>query len=93
VWQQTAYGGNAIYDHGHHGNAILPPPHPVPGQPGRLRPPLREPRPAPLRGQGRRHRAPGALRVRAPGPHRRQPPPPDGRHRRPPRQLAPTARR
>ena len=23
VWQQTAYGGNAIYDHGHHGNAIL----------------------------------------------------------------------
>ena len=23
VWQQTAYGGNAIYDHGHHGIAIL----------------------------------------------------------------------
>ncbi len=23
VWQQTAYGGNAIHDHGHHGNAIL----------------------------------------------------------------------
>jgi endonuclease/exonuclease/phosphatase family metal-dependent hydrolase len=23
VWNQTAYGGNAIYDHGHHGNAIL----------------------------------------------------------------------
>jgi endonuclease/exonuclease/phosphatase family metal-dependent hydrolase len=23
AWQQTAYGGNAIYDHGHHGNAIL----------------------------------------------------------------------
>ena len=23
VWQQTAYGGNAIYDHGHHGNALL----------------------------------------------------------------------
>jgi endonuclease/exonuclease/phosphatase family metal-dependent hydrolase len=23
MWQQTAYGGNAIYDHGHHGNAIL----------------------------------------------------------------------
>lgn len=23
IWQQTAYGGNAIYDHGHHGNAIL----------------------------------------------------------------------
>lgn len=23
VWHQTAYGGNAIYDHGHHGNAIL----------------------------------------------------------------------
>ena len=23
VWQQTAYGGHAIYDHGHHGNAIL----------------------------------------------------------------------
>lgn len=23
VWQQTAYGGNAVYDHGHHGNAIL----------------------------------------------------------------------
>ncbi|MCV2219807.1 endonuclease/exonuclease/phosphatase family protein [Thauera sp. Sel9] len=22
-WQQTAYGGNAVYDHGHHGNAIL----------------------------------------------------------------------
>ena len=23
AWQQIAYGGNAIYDHGHHGNAIL----------------------------------------------------------------------
>jgi endonuclease/exonuclease/phosphatase family metal-dependent hydrolase len=23
VWQQTAYGGNAVYEHGHHGNAIL----------------------------------------------------------------------
>lgn len=23
VWQQAAYGRNAIYDHGHHGNAIL----------------------------------------------------------------------
>ena len=23
VWHDTAYGGNAIYDHGHHGNAIL----------------------------------------------------------------------
>ncbi|AYH42545.1 endonuclease/exonuclease/phosphatase family protein [Azoarcus sp. DN11] len=23
VWGQTAYGGNAVYDHGHHGNAIL----------------------------------------------------------------------
>ncbi|NMG36898.1 EEP domain-containing protein [Azoarcus sp. TTM-91] len=23
VWTQTAYGGNAVYDHGHHGNAIL----------------------------------------------------------------------
>lgn len=23
VWRETAYGGNAIYDHGHHGNAIL----------------------------------------------------------------------
>jgi len=23
VWPNTAYGGNAIYDHGHHGNAIL----------------------------------------------------------------------
>ena len=23
AWQQTAYGGNAIHDHGHHGNAIL----------------------------------------------------------------------
>ena len=23
MWQQTAYGGNAVYDHGHHGNAIL----------------------------------------------------------------------
>lgn len=23
VWHQTAYGGNAVYDHGHHGNAIL----------------------------------------------------------------------
>ncbi len=23
VWCQTAYGGNAVYDHGHHGNAIL----------------------------------------------------------------------
>ncbi|PTD95612.1 endonuclease/exonuclease/phosphatase family protein [Pseudothauera lacus] len=23
TWQQTAYGGNAVYDHGHHGNAIL----------------------------------------------------------------------
>jgi endonuclease/exonuclease/phosphatase family metal-dependent hydrolase len=22
-WMQTAYGGNAVYDHGHHGNAIL----------------------------------------------------------------------
>lgn len=23
VWHQTAYGKNAVYDHGHHGNAIL----------------------------------------------------------------------
>jgi len=23
VWGQTAYGQNAVYDHGHHGNAIL----------------------------------------------------------------------
>ncbi len=23
TWHQTAYGGNAVYDHGHHGNAIL----------------------------------------------------------------------
>jgi endonuclease/exonuclease/phosphatase family metal-dependent hydrolase len=23
VWHETAYGGNAVYDHGHHGNAIL----------------------------------------------------------------------
>ncbi|MBI4756411.1 MAG: endonuclease/exonuclease/phosphatase family protein [Betaproteobacteria bacterium] len=23
IWTSTAYGGNAIYDHGHHGNAIL----------------------------------------------------------------------
>ncbi|MBX3667903.1 MAG: endonuclease/exonuclease/phosphatase family protein [Rhodocyclaceae bacterium] len=23
MWPATAYGGNAIYDHGHHGNAIL----------------------------------------------------------------------
>lgn len=23
VWTQTAYGRNAVYDHGHHGNAIL----------------------------------------------------------------------
>ncbi len=23
VWTDTAYGGNAIYDHGHHGNAVL----------------------------------------------------------------------
>ncbi len=23
VWQNTAYGRNAVYDHGHHGNAIL----------------------------------------------------------------------
>ncbi len=23
VWQSTAYGSNVIYDHGHHGNAIL----------------------------------------------------------------------
>ncbi len=23
VWAQTAYGRNAVYDHGHHGNAIL----------------------------------------------------------------------
>ena len=23
MWQQTAYGRNAVYDHGHHGNAIL----------------------------------------------------------------------
>ena len=23
VWQSTAYGRNVIYDHGHHGNAIL----------------------------------------------------------------------
>ncbi len=23
VWHQTAYGCNAVYDHGHHGNAIL----------------------------------------------------------------------
>ncbi|MDD5296073.1 MAG: endonuclease/exonuclease/phosphatase family protein [Rhodocyclaceae bacterium] len=23
TWRDTAYGGNALYDHGHHGNAIL----------------------------------------------------------------------
>lgn len=23
LWEQTAYGRNAVYDHGHHGNAIL----------------------------------------------------------------------
>jgi endonuclease/exonuclease/phosphatase family metal-dependent hydrolase len=23
IWGSTAYGGNAVYDHGHHGNAIL----------------------------------------------------------------------
>lgn len=23
IWHQTAYGQNAVYDHGHHGNAIL----------------------------------------------------------------------
>jgi len=23
VWYDTAYGGNAVYDHGHHGNAVL----------------------------------------------------------------------
>ena len=23
VWQATAYGSNVVYDHGHHGNAIL----------------------------------------------------------------------
>ncbi|HMV18613.1 MAG TPA: endonuclease/exonuclease/phosphatase family protein [Zoogloea sp.] len=23
LWRDTAYGGNALYDHGHHGNAIL----------------------------------------------------------------------
>ncbi|MCK0509487.1 endonuclease/exonuclease/phosphatase family protein [Aromatoleum anaerobium] len=23
VWSQFAYGGNAVYDHGHHGNAVL----------------------------------------------------------------------
>lgn len=23
VWLETAYGGNAVYDHGHHGNAVL----------------------------------------------------------------------
>lgn len=23
VWLDTAYGGNAVYDHGHHGNAVL----------------------------------------------------------------------
>ncbi len=23
VWRDSAYGGNAVYDHGHHGNAIL----------------------------------------------------------------------
>jgi endonuclease/exonuclease/phosphatase family metal-dependent hydrolase len=23
VWQETAYGMNAVYDHGHHGNAVL----------------------------------------------------------------------
>ncbi|MCB1963573.1 MAG: endonuclease/exonuclease/phosphatase family protein [Rhodocyclaceae bacterium] len=23
IWPSTAYGGNAVYDHGHHGNAIL----------------------------------------------------------------------
>jgi len=23
VWHDTSYGGNAVYDHGHHGNAIL----------------------------------------------------------------------
>ena len=63
--------------------------HPLPGQPGRLRPPLREPRPAPTARSRWPASSAGALRVRAPGPHRRQPPPPDGRHRRPPRPARP----
>jgi endonuclease/exonuclease/phosphatase family metal-dependent hydrolase len=92
VWQQTAYGGNAIYDHGHHGNAILAATHPVPGQQD-----VSDHR---FESRGLlhcevkcRHRAPGALRVRAPGPHRRQPAPPDGRLVARLDELAPTARR
>ena len=46
------YGGNAVYEHGHHGNAILSR-HPIPPQANQdvSRSPLRKPRPVPLRNQ------------------------------------------
>ena len=60
----------------------------LPGQPGCLGPPLREPRPAPLRDPGGRRGEPGALRVRASPPHRRQPAASDGSAGQAPDELA-----
>jgi endonuclease/exonuclease/phosphatase family metal-dependent hydrolase len=50
----SAYGMNAVYDHGHHGNALLSAlPDREPEQPRRVRPRLRAARHPALRGRGR----------------------------------------
>ena len=55
VWQEVAYGKNAEYEHGHHGNALLSRfPILAPRERGHLGAPVREPRHAALRAQARR---------------------------------------
>jgi endonuclease/exonuclease/phosphatase family metal-dependent hydrolase len=67
VWGNHAYGRNMVYDHGHHGNAILsrfPILHRT--QPGRDPPALRAARPAALRRRTAGAGPAAALRLRAP---------------------------
>jgi hypothetical protein len=91
VWQSSAYGRNMVYDHGHHGNAILsrfPILHSA--QPGRHPSAVRETRPAAL--PDRIARRPGRpLRLRAPLAVRLFAPPADGGAGRVPR-PSPTRR-
>jgi endonuclease/exonuclease/phosphatase family metal-dependent hydrolase len=79
VWPHTAYGGNAIYDHGHHGNAILSR-FPILASHNQDISEHRFERRGLLHTEiavpGWRHA--GALRLRAPRPHRRGAPAPDG---------------
>ena len=59
MWHEVAYGKNAIYRHGHHGNAVLSRyPDRRAGERGHLRARVRKPRPAPLRDQPRAERTP-----------------------------------